>query len=673
MTETPFVFQASAGTKSAGLSALDAALMFGQRPDGELDEHGAYRQVAWVRRCVELRANALSSIPARVTRGTTEIEWEFADQLASMLWLAEASLQLYGATYWERQRNRYRVEKGYRWLSPRTIRPRIDTRKGLIGWTRTLPGGAPMDVALDDIVYVWQPSLQAEVGPGVGWVTTALTAAGLAQHADTFAADFFRRGAIPALVLSVEGNPPREELERLQSWWKRLLAGVRGAWETVAVKASVKPQVVGYPTNQLAMPELMGLVRQQIATAAGVPQTMLEDAANYACLPGDQLVWTPTGPRPIATLKQGDVIWQMVDDGMATNTVEAIIPQGLAPVYEIRTPHRTLRASDNHLLLAVAVVPGRWPRVPWRALLVWRRADQLRRGDLLVGVEEHPNRYSKRPARGRKGSRSGRYVPGVTAAVRNLTLPSGLGIERVASVEFVGEQEVYDLCTTGSHTFVAEGLVVHNTAREHHQAFYQETVIPEAIMIRDALNAQVFAPQGLELALDWQELDIFQEDESQRSDALLRLTQAQLPLPLAMEILGFDLPNGMTYDQLAEQLEAGRTRRAEEQRAIAVARASAMQPVAQAQAAPQQGSTEAQQALATRDVRDELDRWRRKSLSALRGGDSADVPFTTEVLDADEQAAIHEALAACTSAEEVKAAFERPFRYDYDDEGTPYP
>lgn len=493
MTETPFVFQASAGTKSAGLSALDAALMFGQRPDGELDEHGAYRQVAWVRRCVELRANALSSIPARVTRGTTEIEWEFADQLASMLWLAEASLQLYGATYWERQRNRYRVEKGYRWLSPRTIRPRIDTRKGLIGWTRTLPGGAPMDVALDDIVYVWQPSLQAEVGPGVGWVTTALTAAGLAQHADTFAADFFRRGAIPALVLSVEGNPPREELERLQSWWKRLLAGVRGAWETVAVKASVKPQVVGYPTNQLAMPELMGLVRQQIATAAGVPQTMLEDAANYA------------------------------------------------------------------------------------------------------------------------------------------------------------------------------------TAREHHQAFYQETVIPEAIMIRDALNAQVFAPQGLELALDWQELDIFQEDESQRSDALLRLTQAQLPLPLAMEILGFDLPNGMTYDQLAEQLEAGRTRRAEEQRALAVARASAMQPVAQAQAAPQQGSTEAQQALATRDVRDELDRWRRKSLSALRGGDSADVAFTTEVLDAEEQAAIHEALAACTSAEEVRAAFERPFRYDYDDEGTPYP
>jgi hypothetical protein len=184
--------------------------------------------------------------------------------------------------------------------------------------------------------------------------------------------------------------------------------------------------------------------------------------------------------------------------------------------------------------------------------------------------------------------------------VRNLALPSGLGIERVASVEFVGEQEVYDLCTTGSHTFVAEGLVVHNTAREHHQSFYQETVIPEAILIRDALNAQVFAPQGLELALDWQELDIFQEDESQRSDALLRLTQAQLPLPLAMEILGFDLPNGMTYDQLAEQLEAGRTRRAEEQRALAVARASAMRPVAQAQAAPQPGAPEVQQTLAMR-------------------------------------------------------------------------
>lgn len=874
MTDRPYIFRATASDdlKSVSLNAFDAELYWGKPNDGDLDEHAAYQKVAWVRRCVELRANALSSIPIRIVRqgSTDEAEWEFANTLPALLWMASAGLQVYGASYWIRERNRWQIDRGYRWLSPVTMRPKIDAVKGLTGFTRTISGRAPIDLGIDDVVYVWSPSLGAEVGPGTGWVKTALAAAGLVWNIDQYGEAFFKRGAIAATVLSVEGMPPEQELDKLQSWWKRLVGGNKKAFETVAVRASVKPIPLSFPTSELAMTELMQNAREQIATAAGVPQTMLEDAANYACLPGDQLVWTPHGPKPIASMRRGDSIWQMTATGIETNVVEAIIPQGPAPVYQIRTPHRTLRASDNHPLLTVAVVPGRGPYAPQRASLVWKRADQIRPGDLLVSAEEcpdqqrievdgyplteefmelaglylgdgdgddrtgvrfaipegplqdyyaataervaqpsttmggtgqgrdrsygpvhsrkrhyiftvgskrfyrrlkalgltgnartkripawvyeaalplrlaflrgyldadgtvgkdgrlvfgscnlalihdvrallvscgipvsnvlsdtgrvgnygpielhrficgypaynrlvgsHDERYLKRLEHESNGRRDGRYVPGVTAAAWNLHLPSGLGIERVAAVESIGEQEVYDLCTTGSHTFIAEGLVVHNTASEHHRAFYEETVIPQAIVIRDAFNAQIFNPQGLELALDWQELDIFQEDENKRSQSLRQLTSAGVPLPMAMELLGFDLPNGMTYDQLRAELENERARKVAEQQELMRQGAGA------AAGEPQRGAQRAAPEQATRAMRDELDRWRRKALSALKAGDTPDVAFETELIDEDDQKVLHEALAAANDAEGVRAAFDRwPFRAHDDEDDTPYP
>lgn len=480
MSETPFLFKAAVGDdqKSVTMNAVDWQLYFGNKAGGDLNEVAAYDKVSWVRRCVDLRANALSSIPIRITRqgGQDEVEWPGADSLPALLWLASASLQVYGASYWVRSKNAFGIEKGYRWLVPTTITPKTDTEKGLLYFERQLPN-TKRRLAIEDVVYIWQPSLVNEAGPGKGWVTTALTAAGLAKNADAFAADFFARGAIPAVVLSVEGSPPAAELERLTSWWKRLVGGSKGAWETVAVKASVKPQVIGYPTKDLAMSELVLLARQQIATAAGVPQTMLEDAANYA------------------------------------------------------------------------------------------------------------------------------------------------------------------------------------TASEHHQAFYEETVVPEAVLIENALNEQIFAPQGLELTLDWQSLDIFQADEAERSASLLRLTQAEVPLPMAMEMLGFDLPNGMTYDQFEAKLEADRARKFTEQQAL-------MRAQQQVEAEePRIGPLPAEPPeLETRAVRDELDRWRRKALSALKAGESPDVAFETDIIGESEQKALHEALAAADCAACVRAVFDEQVR-----------
>jgi ATP-dependent helicase YprA (DUF1998 family) len=46
---------------------------------------------------------------------------------------------------------------------------------------------------------------------------------------------------------------------------------------------------------------------------------------------------------------------------------------------------------------------------------------------------------------------------------------------------------------------------------------------------------------GLQLVFNWEQMDVFQEDEEQRAGSLLQLRQAGVPLEAAMSILGYDL------------------------------------------------------------------------------------------------------------------------------------
>lgn len=463
----PFVFTATAAAKSATMSALDWTAMWGGHDTGDLTEHSAYQAVSWVRRCVEVRCNALAAIPVKYYRGqgTVQRGWEYEDQMAHMLWMTEASLQLYGAAYWLRLRNPFGFEKGYRWLLPDSIRPKYDKVKGLVSFERAIGGGERETLSPDQLLYIWAPNLAAEIGPGKGWVSGVLTESGIARHMNTFASEFFERGALPGMVLSVEGNPSREELDRLEQWWKRFVAGVKRAWETVALRASVTPVPIGYPTDQLAMPELLAMVRQQIAVAAGVPQTILEDSANFA------------------------------------------------------------------------------------------------------------------------------------------------------------------------------------TAIAHRQSLYSETVVPEAVIIEAALNTQLFRPLGMRCSLEWQSLDIFQQDEAERGAALAQYVNAGVPLDLAMEMLGVDLPNEMTYDQFRDRLNEDKERGQAQALEIAGARRT---PFAEEQPPGEQ--------------REEMRRWQRKAAKALAAGKSANVDFETDAYTPGEQAAIHDRLALASTEEEVKGAFAPPFR-----------
>ena len=267
--------------------------------EGKISPEAVYRAVPFIYRGVTMRAQALADLPWALVQGEREVVTsedlstlpkglEWLAHLSGLLQRVEMALCLWGAAYLLHERNRVRT-LGYRWLLPATITPVYDTNAGLIGWKRKV-GGQDRDLKREALVYWWLPTVDAELGPGTSPVQAALRAAGLVHNVDLFSEGFFQRGAINMTLLSVEGNPAPEEMRRLEQWWKRLLAGVKRAWETVAVRASVKPIPIANPPKDLAMVELVESKRQDIATALGIPLSLLtSDAANFATAQQDDL------------------------------------------------------------------------------------------------------------------------------------------------------------------------------------------------------------------------------------------------------------------------------------------------------------------------------------------------------------------------------------------------
>jgi len=273
------LFDGERALKAQSIEDLDK-WMDAQTGSNDVGEHNAYATVPWVYRCVRLRSNALSAVPYHIKKGEDSIDYPLDYMLPRLLWLIEASLCVYGAAYLLREKNRAKVE-GYRWLLPTSIALKTSEDRGLTGFTRTV-GTRKTEYKPEELVYFWEPHLAAEVGPGISPVKAALTAANMGRFANEFAESFFRRGAVPLTLLTVEGNPGPEEKKRLEGWWDRVTKGIERAWATVAISASVKFQTITPPVKDMAMRELTTAARQQIAVALGIPQTMIEDAANYA-------------------------------------------------------------------------------------------------------------------------------------------------------------------------------------------------------------------------------------------------------------------------------------------------------------------------------------------------------------------------------------------------------
>lgn len=255
--------------------------------DGTMGAHSAYAKVPIVYRCVRLRAKAVQRIPIALMRGKTDVtdKAEYSlllAQLAKLMYQFEASLCVYAAAYALKQKGRLSSVPSLRWITSAAITPKYDEQQGLSGFTRAL-GRTNQTLQPDELVYCWLPILDRDIGPGVAPVAVALRAAGVLNNLDIFLEGFFDRGALRVTLLTVEGNPAEREIQKLESWWRKVVSGVKNAFASVGVRANVKPVTIGDSLKDTVDATLNDAKTQQILEAMEVPASIaLPGAANYA-------------------------------------------------------------------------------------------------------------------------------------------------------------------------------------------------------------------------------------------------------------------------------------------------------------------------------------------------------------------------------------------------------
>jgi hypothetical protein len=192
-----------------------------------------------------------------------------------ILRLIEMSLVLFGKAYLFNERNRLKT-LDLRYLVPTSIEADI-TQDGLQGFKRRLNNGAEKRFEIEDVVYFWEPDPYVEIGPpSSSAATAAMAAAGVLLNTDEFAAAFFERGAIKATILSVPQGTQRDEKERLETWFQKVMNRTSNWFATKVLNMdAVTVQTIGEGIEGLENTELTKEKREDVATALGIPQSKL--------------------------------------------------------------------------------------------------------------------------------------------------------------------------------------------------------------------------------------------------------------------------------------------------------------------------------------------------------------------------------------------------------------
>jgi HK97 family phage portal protein len=263
----------------------------------------AYEVVPMLYRAVNLRCDAISTVPYTLTRRGVEVEWPWQQTVSSLMRDTERSLLLTGGAYW------YRIVKGrtmtgFVVLNPTTMtvgfEPTMSSLENPYSgalFTQTQLGRTYGPWNIDSIVYFREPSYRDDILPGLAPAQVALQSAQLGHYLERFTSAFFEGGAQPVMVMNLPEAMDDAEFQRFRGEFATRLGGVANAFRSLFVRApELKVQKVTPDINTMMLPELQERVITSIAMTLGVPRTMLEaSAANYATADSDrQSFWRET-------------------------------------------------------------------------------------------------------------------------------------------------------------------------------------------------------------------------------------------------------------------------------------------------------------------------------------------------------------------------------------------
>lgn len=298
----------------------------------EISESKKYRhEISTIYRCIDLRAGAISQIPYVLysLKGEELTDrnnfWKdkkfyWLSQLSGLLYLTEASLLLSSEAFWLKENTLTGKQLGFRWLAAPYITPLYDAKKGLTGFERVLNIGGEMEkFEKDELVYFLQRNPLGELIPDFPQALAAAKSADVIMSYESFVENFYKRGAVKATILKVDRSVSPKERNRLREFWEAMLSGEKNAYTTEVVSGDVSAEVIGEGAGDSEKTEVLRDRRKDIATAMGVPYSLLfgDSSASYTAGPTEELNF----------LKY--TIQQRISLIEATMNEQILVPQGL--------------------------------------------------------------------------------------------------------------------------------------------------------------------------------------------------------------------------------------------------------------------------------------------------------------------------------------------------------
>ena len=239
-----------------------------------------------------------------------------------------------------------------------------------------------------------------------------------------------------------------------------------------------------------------------------------------------------------------------------------------------------------------------------------------------------------------------RLASGVGNAFRTLVTRTKLNTNVVSQdIDKMAMPELYDQSVKNiAHAF---GLPVnmllgddnYASSESHNLQYWEQTIKPRARLIADAFNRQLLNPMKLELDFAFDEMSIFQEDEEQRAGAYSTYVSAGMKPSIAAQLMGLDLPEGITPEMLDPEPEP-------EPAPVIIQQPEDKEP----ERTPFQ---------------EDMEKYMRKALKRAKEGKPPDCAFESENIPESLMAEIRAGLKLCRDPEEVRALFEGRDMPDY--------
>jgi HK97 family phage portal protein len=177
-------------------------------------------------------------------------------------------------------------------LNPKCMTEKIDRATGLItAWQYTTQGGTII-IPAEEIIHTksFNPYNPYR---GLSPLSPIDDEIEIDQNALTFNNAFFKNDATPNFVLSTDQKLGKDQVERLNQWWKQRYGGAKKAYQPAVLESGLKASTVMTTHRDMEFIEQKKLMREEILGIWKAPKALfnITENLNYATFQGQMKVF----------------------------------------------------------------------------------------------------------------------------------------------------------------------------------------------------------------------------------------------------------------------------------------------------------------------------------------------------------------------------------------------